>query len=271
MPWATNRSVRIYWEEEGSGDPLLMIMGLSLSLAMWGELRSFLARHFRTILFDNRCAGQSGVPLAPFRLARMAQDAVAVMDEAGVRQAHVMGISMGGMIAQELTLQRPERVTKLILGCTHAGGPRAVMADARVLGALASPFMSPAEKLRAMVPVIYHSGTPVDRIAADLQLIAANAPTWRGYMQQLTAIVLWSSWGRLPQIRVPTLVIHGDSDRLIPPDNARILADRIPGARLVILPHAGHMFPADQPELTRAALLDFLLAPAAANAIGGNE
>jgi pimeloyl-ACP methyl ester carboxylesterase len=262
MPWATNKRVRIYWEEEGSGDPLLMIMGLSLSLVMWGELRSFLARHFRTILFDNRCAGHSGVPLAPFRLVRMAQDAIAVMDAAGVRHAHVMGISMGGMIAQELTLQCPGRVTKLVLGCTHAGGPRAVRADARVLGALASPFMAPEAKLRAMAPVIYHPATPAERIGADLELIAANAPTWRGYMQQLTAIILWSSWGRLPQIRVPTLVIHGDSDRLIPPENARILAERIPGAQLAILPQAGHMFPADQPELTRATLLDFLLAPA---------
>lgn len=259
MPWATSTGVRIYWEEEGTGDPLLMIMGLSFSLAMWGELRPFLSRHFRTILFDNRCVGKSDAPLRPFTIAAMSEDAVSVMEAAGVRSADVVGISMGGMIAQELTLRFPQRVTRLVLGCTHAGGPRAVRADPRVLSALASPLMSRETKLAAMVPFLYHRNTPADRIAGDLKLIRDNAPHARGYLQQLAAIVLWSSWRRLPRISVPTLVIHGDSDLLVPPENAAILSARIPGARLSILPEAGHVFPTDQPELTHKELLGFLL------------
>jgi 3-oxoadipate enol-lactonase len=261
MPWAENRRVRIYWEEEGSGDPLLLIMGLSFSLAMWGELRPFLARYFRTILFDNRCVGKSDAPRAPFGLAAMAKDAVAVLDAARVQRAHILGISMGGMIAQELTLRCPDRVEKLILGCTHAGGPRAVRAAPGVLLFLASPLMSPDAKIAAMQRFIYHPDTPPDRISKDLDILRMNAPQLRGYMQQLTAIVMWSSWRRLPQIQAPALVMHGDSDLLVPPENARILASRIPGAKLVILPKAGHIFPTDQPELTRKELLSFLLPP----------
>jgi pimeloyl-ACP methyl ester carboxylesterase len=258
MPWASNGRVRIYWEEEGSGDPLLMIMGLSFSLAMWGELRPFLARHFRVILFDNRCVGKSDTPLAPFRIATMATDASAVLDAAGISGVKVLGISMGGMIAQELTLRYPERVTKLVLGCTHAGGPRAVRAAPAVLRVLASPMVSEA-KLAAMTPIIYHPGTPAERISADLRLVRENAPNLRGYLQQLTAIAVWSSASRLANIRVPTLILHGDSDRLVPTENAHILAKGIRGAKLVILPKAGHMFYTDQPELTRLELLNFLL------------
>lgn len=264
MPWATNERVRIYWEEEGSGEPLLLVTGLSLSMAIWGELRPYLAHRFRTILFDNRCTGQSDTPRSFFSISAMAGDAVCVMDTAGVSRAHVAGISMGGMIAQELALRHPERVTGLVLGCTHTGGLRSVRARPEVLRLLAAPLMAPGDKLAAMVPYLYHPRTPVERINADLQLMRDNVPSIRGYLQQLTAILSWSSWSRLPAMQVPTLILHGDSDLLVPTENGRILASRIPGSRLVILPNAGHMFPTDQPELTRAALLEFLQPSASA-------
>jgi pimeloyl-ACP methyl ester carboxylesterase len=260
MPWADNSGVRIYWEEEGSGEPLLMIMGLSFSLAMWGELRPFLARHFRTLLFDNRCVGLSDAPRPPFPLAAMARDAVAVLDAAGVRKASVVGFSMGGMIAQELALLCPERLDRLVLACTHCGGLKSVRADWRVLHVLASPFIAPELKLNRLVPFIYHPQTPRERIERDLKVIRSHQPTFRGLMQQLTAIVSWHAWSRLPRIKAETLVIHGEDDLLVPPGNARILADRIPGARLTLLPRASHVFPTDQPELTRSALFDFLVA-----------
>jgi pimeloyl-ACP methyl ester carboxylesterase len=258
MPWAVNNGVRIHWEEDGSGDPLLMVMGLSLSLAMWGELRPFLARHFRTILFDNRCVGNSDAPLPPFPLVAMARDAIAVMDAAGVRVADVIGISMGGMIAQELALHYPERVNRLTLGCTHCGGFKSVRAKWEVLSALGSPFVRPETKLHQMVPFLYHPDTPRHRIEQDMDMIRSHAPSPRAFIQQLTAIVGWHSWRRLPRIKAQTLVIHGENDLLIPPENATILVKRIPNARLVMLPRAGHMFPTDQPELTRAALINFL-------------
>jgi pimeloyl-ACP methyl ester carboxylesterase len=258
MPWTSSNGVRIYWEEEGSGHPLLMIMGLSFSLAMWGELRPFLAQNFRTILFDNRCVGSSDSPLPPFSLATMAQDAIAVMDAAGVSSAHVLGVSMGGMIAQELALMAPDRVDRLTLGCTHCGGLQAVRAEWSVLYALASPLMLPETKLRRIVPYIYDRHTPLGLIEQDLAIVRRHAPTMRGFLQQLAAIVGWHSWTRLPQIKADTLVIHGENDLLIPVQNARILAERIPNSRLAILPQASHIFPTDQPDLTRNVLCGFL-------------
>ena len=117
MPYAFNNGVRLYWEHEGEGDPLLMIMGLGFPLAMWRDLRSCMARQFRTIVFDNRGVGKSDVWLRPFSIPAMARDAICVMDAAGVRSAHVLGLSMGGMIAQELALLFPNRVQRLVLGC----------------------------------------------------------------------------------------------------------------------------------------------------------
>jgi 3-oxoadipate enol-lactonase len=258
MPWTTNGSVRIYWEEEGKGEPLLLIMGLSFSLAMWGELRPFLAQHFRLILFDNRCVGRSDTPRHPFSIAAMAQDALCVLDAAGVEAAHVLGFSMGGMMAQELACRSPGRVLSLILGCTHVGGLHCVRASPVVLGTLSSPLMRPDAKLRAMIPYMYHPNTPRERIEADMEVIRAHAPTLRGYLHQIAAIVTWTSWKRLPAFGRPALIVHGDSDLLIPTENARILARRLPNSRLVILPQAGHVFPTDQPQLTRNALFDFL-------------
>jgi pimeloyl-ACP methyl ester carboxylesterase len=258
MPYAQVRRLRIYWEEEGEGEPLLMIMGLSFSLAMWGNLRRCLAQGFRVIMFDNRCVGKSERPVHLFSIAAMARDAAAVLDAAGAATAHVLGFSMGGMIAQEVALSYPERVRKLILGCTHCGGFKAVRAESAVLRLLMSPLLSGEARLAAMVPLIYDQNTPRERIDADLEVIRANGPSAIGYLLQLSAIVTWHAYGRLPRISAPTLVLHGENDLLVPPENGHILADRIPGAKLVCIPRAGHVFPTDQPAVTCEALQDFL-------------
>src|ERR1700723_3154263 len=123
MPFTENQAATIYWDEQGSGEPLLLIMGLSYPSYMWHRTRPLLAQNFRTIAFDNRGIGQSDVPPGVYPIAQMASDAAAVLDAANVSSAHVFGVSMGGMIAQEFTLQYPQRVRSLILGCTNAGGP----------------------------------------------------------------------------------------------------------------------------------------------------
>src|SRR5512137_315754 len=133
MPFTDNSGVRIYWEEQGQGDPVLLIMGLGYTLDMWYRTVPVLSRHYRTITFDNRGVGRSDVPAGPYPIPVMAADAAAVMDSAGVTRAHVFGVSMGGMIAQEFALQYPERTRSLILGCTSHGGPEAVLADAEVI------------------------------------------------------------------------------------------------------------------------------------------
>lgn len=148
----------------------------------------------------------------------MAADAAAVMDGAGVTRAHVFGISMGGMIAQAFALQYPQRTRSLILGCTSHGGPESVLADAQVVTTLmARATMSVEEGIHAMIPFIYDSSTPRERIDEDLEVRRRTFPTVQGYFAQVQAIFAYESRSRLSQLKVPTLVIHGESDRLVPP------------------------------------------------------
>src|ERR1700685_4666622 len=142
MAFAYNQGTKIHWDEQGTGAPILLIMGLGYPSAMWHRMRPELAASYRTIALDNRGAGQSDVPPGPYSIALMASDAAAVLDAAGVLSAHVFGVSMGGMIAQEFALQYPERVQSLILGCTAAGGPSAVRAESNVTDILLARGMT---------------------------------------------------------------------------------------------------------------------------------
>ena len=168
-------------------------------------------------------------------------------------------MSLGGMIAQELTLMYPERVRRLVLGCTFCGGKHSIFPGWEVRRALSPlPFRTREQRMSAILPFIYDSRTARERIEADLEVLRRNPPSNLGVAAQLTAIMIWDSYYRLPSIQSPTLVIHGETDRLIPPENARVLAARIPGAQRVIIPEASHIFPTDQPEATCSALLGFL-------------
>jgi 3-oxoadipate enol-lactonase len=259
MPFTDNSGVKIYWKESGPGDPLLLIMGLGYTHEMWYRTEPILAQCYRTISFDNRGVGRSDVPPGPYPISTMAADAAAVMDAAGVARAHVFGISMGGMIAQEFALQYPERVRSLILGCTSHGGPEAVLADAEVVTTLmARGTMSAEDGIRAMVPFIYDASTPRERIEEDLAIRRRTFPTAAGYFAQVQGIFAFEARRRLPKIKVPTLVVHGESDRLVPPENGRRIAKLIEGARLVMLPRASHIFPTDQPDAAHQAVLRFL-------------
>ena len=153
MPFTENQGAKIYWDEQGSGEPLLLIMGLSYPSYMWHRTRPFLAQSFRTIAFDNRGIGQSDVPEGVYSIAQMASDAAAVLDAANIPSAHLFGVSMGGMIAQEFALQYPQRVRSLILGCTNAGGPHAVRAASEVLQILMRQGMTPREADRSHHPL----------------------------------------------------------------------------------------------------------------------
>lgn len=188
----------------------------------------------------------------------MASDAVAVLDAAGVGRAHILGVSMGGMIAQELALQCPQRVRSLILACTASGGPHAVQAEPAAIQTLTRRDMSPEEAIEAIIPFIYHPSTPRQLIDEDMAIRRKWYPTAEGYFAQLQAIFGWQAFDRLPKISAPTLVIHGESDRLVPPGNAKLIAARIPNAKLVLLPDAGHIFDTDQPIASHSAIMEFL-------------
>jgi pimeloyl-ACP methyl ester carboxylesterase len=259
MPYATSSGTRIFWEEAGAGEPLLLIMGLGYSHEMWHRTLPVVSARYRTILFDNRGVGKSDVPPGAYSVAQMAADAAAVLDAAGIARAHVFGVSMGGMIAQEFALNYPERVNRLVLGCTACGGPNSVSAERKVLDILmARATMTPDEGAEAMVPYIYDASTPRQRIDEDLAIRRLNYPQAAGYMGQVQAILAWSTFDRLAGIRAPTLIIHGETDQLVPPENARILAQHIAGSRLVMLPHASHIFVTDQPEASHREVLAFL-------------
>jgi 3-oxoadipate enol-lactonase len=259
VPYTDSSGTRIFWDESGSGEPLLLIMGLGYSSEMWHRTLPVLSKHYRTIFFDNRGVGKSDVPPGPYSISQMANDAAAVLDAAGIESARVFGISMGGMIAQELALSHPERVRSLVLGCTACGGRNAIPATYKVLQVLAARAnMTPEEGALAMAPFIYDASTPRERIEEDLAIRRRTYPTAIGYLGQLQAIIAWTSLDRLPLIQAPALVIHGESDELVPPENGRVLAQHIPGARLVMLERASHIFTTDQPEVSHREILAFL-------------
>jgi 3-oxoadipate enol-lactonase len=258
MAYVENQGVKIYWEEHGEGEPLVLIMGLASSIDMWHRTMPVMAQHYRTILVENRGVGRSDVPSPPFTIAAMASDVAAVMDAAGIDQARVFGISMGGMIAQEFTLNYPERVQSLILGCTNFGGKNVQSASQKVLDVLkARGEMEAEEGAYAMAPYIYDANTPKERIEEDLKIRVKWFPTPEGYFGQLEAIMSWESRDRLSQISVPTLVIHGETDELVPPENGRMIAEQIPGAKLLMLPNTSHIFMTDQPDITFREILNF--------------
>jgi 3-oxoadipate enol-lactonase len=260
MPYALNEGTRIYWEEQGRGDPLLLIMGLGATHDLWHRVTPMVAPFYRTILFDNRGAGKSDAPRGPYSIAQMAGDALAVLDAAGVARARVFGASMGGMIAQELALDHPDRVESLILGCTACGGAHVVPADREVGVALAARMtLPPAEAVRLTLPYIYDVSTPRDLVEEDLQLRIRTVMTNDAFSAQFQGIRSWAgTHDRLARLNMPVLVIHGETDRLVPPENGRIIARAIPHAELVMLPSASHIFFTDQPELSKTAILSFL-------------
>jgi 3-oxoadipate enol-lactonase len=267
VPHAMSAGVRIYFEEAAAPadaadrrDPLLLIMGLGATLEWWWRLVPIFTRRYRTFVYDNRGVGRSDVPPGPYAVAQMADDAVAVMEEAGLASAHVFGASMGGMIAQELALRHPSRVRSLVLGCTACGGRQSVPASKEVAAALrARETMTREEAMWNMAPYTFDAATPRERVAEDIAVRLAATVSNDGYFAQLAGIRAWSgTHDRLAGLTAPTLVIHGETDQLVPAANGRILASAIPGAELVMIPAASHIFFTDQLEAASRAILAFL-------------
>jgi 3-oxoadipate enol-lactonase len=261
VPYALSAGTKIYWEEHGRGDPLLLIMGLGATLDLWHRVTPMVSATYRTILLDNRGAGRSDAPPGPYSIPQMADDALAVLDAAGVTIARVFGASMGGMIAQELALNHPERVHSLILGCTAAGGKAVVPADREVGAALAARMtLPPDEAARVMVPFTYDASTPRARVDEDCAIRERTAIGNDAFSAQYQAIRAWpGTIDRLSALAMPVLVIHGETDRLVPAENGRIVARAIPHSKLVMIPNASHIFFTDQPEASKDAILSFLV------------
>ena len=253
---------RISWESDGEEDapPVLLVMGLAYPAAMWFRLVPALAERYRVIRVDNRGAGLTGdVPGAPYTVPTMAGDCLAVLDAAGVESAHVVGASMGGLIAQEIALTAPERVRSLCLVCTHPGIAHAVInPEALKLVTSGRADMTPQEAAEVSIPFNYAPSTPRERIEEDWAVRLPLACSLAGYTAQVQGTLPWTRFDDLPSIALPTMVLHGELDALVPPDNGRTIASRIPNAELVIVPGANHVLWTDQPEQVTKTLLEWL-------------
>ena len=250
MAFVDNGRARIHWSAVGKGPPLLLVMGLGCSSAMWFRLAPLLARDLRVILMDNRGMGQSTVPHAlVHRVPDMASDIAAVMDAAGEATCHLAGLSMGGMIAQEFAVSYPTRLRSLTLMATNCGSTHSVLAKREVWQLLFNKSrVAVEEALALMRPHTYATATDASLIEEDHLVRIANHPAKRDYEAQLFGLLRWSSFSRLSRILCPTLVMHGQDDELIPPQNGRILRDHIKGSQLVEIKNASHWLHSDQPK-----------------------
>ena len=252
----------IAWSSDGdeSAPPVLLVMGLAYPAAMWFRLVPVLAERYRVLRVDNRGAGLTGdVPGAPYTVPTMAADCLAVLDEAGVDRAHVVGISMGGLIAQELALTAPERVRSLCLMATHPGIAHAVInPEALKLVTSGRADMTPQEAAEISIPFNYAPETPRERIEEDWAVRLPLACSLAGYTGQVQGTLPWTRYDDLPSLTAPTMVLHGELDALVPPENGQRIAERVPGAEHVTVPGANHVLMTDQPEQVGKVLLDWL-------------
>jgi 3-oxoadipate enol-lactonase len=256
--------IELSCERSGSGPPLLAIMGMSGTLLSWGEpFLEPLREHFEVIAYDHRGVGESSRMEAPFTIAQLAQDAAGLLDALELDRVDVLGISMGGMVAQELALAHPERVRTLTLGCTYCGGEGSTLASPAVGQRLAAAMGSGDREqvIRTMWEICISA-----RLRDDPELYAvmrANTlarPVAREVIvAQMQAIIAHDTSARLGRLRMPTLIVHGSADELIPVQNAHVIAGHMPSARLELLEDVGHLFfweePSGSAELVRAHAL----------------
>jgi 3-oxoadipate enol-lactonase len=262
MERALINGVELAYELRGDGPPLVMIHGAQGDQTMFAAMAARFSERYRVLTFDQRGSGLSAKPDVPYSIAMLADDTAALMEHLGISAAHVIGVSMGGTIAQELALRHPKKVLSLVLGCTTAGGPTAVRAGG---GAAASAYstnaMTAEERGKALAEAAFTKGY----LAQHPEVITSMIESRRqrpidsaAFARRMKAIVDHDAYERLPQIKCPTLVITGKDDALIAWENSRLIAERISGAKLVVLEPAGHCFWLEQPEQSHAAIEKFL-------------
>lgn len=248
---AANGDVRIAYEVRGSGEPLLLIHGLGYGRWGWQPVADPLADEFRVVMYDNRGLGESEVPPGPYTVRQLTADAVAVLDAAGVERAHVVGTSLGGMVAQELAISFPERVERLVLACTTPGGPASHPMPQQTIDLLLEAAQLPVDvAIRRFVENALAPGAAearpelVERIV-ELRLASPLDPG--GWRAQAAAGAAFDALDRLDRIEAPTMVVTGTDDTVVDWRNSQLLVDRIPGARLEVFPGTGHLFFWEEP------------------------
>ena len=254
--------IKMYYQIYGQGEPLLLIMGLGGHSLDWGWIvPQKLADRYKVILFDNRGSGRSDQS-GPCTIEQMAMDTVGLMDALAIDRAHVFGGSMGGMIAMQMALDHPERVNKLVLGATSAGGKSRIFPPPEI-----QKYFYPRLDLSAhdyllwtgvvCYPQEFIDAHP-DTVERKIQANLAYPGTLASYMAQLEAFMAFDVDGRLNTIQVPTMVIIGNQDVLTSPPNSFLMARRIPGAQIREIDGAGHIFWISHPEETVTIVTEFL-------------
>jgi 3-oxoadipate enol-lactonase len=259
---ARNGSVAIAYDIRGQGPPLVLIQGLGVGRWGWEPVVARLARQFRVITIDNRGTGASDAPLGSYSTRVMAADVVAVLDDAGVASASVVGTSLGGMVAQELALTHPERVERLVLVATIPGGRLTAPMPLKTAYLLTwAPLMRSEQRLRGFVEYNLGPETLRRRPKVARRLMAlkrAHPQSEQAWRAQATAGVLFDPLGRQRRITQPTLILQGTADQVVNPGNAELLADLIPGARLGYVEGAGHLVYWDEPRRFARLVAGFL-------------
>jgi 3-oxoadipate enol-lactonase len=242
---------------------LVLLRGLARSSSYWGELLDHLAPDFRLVVVDNRGVGRSDAPPPPYTTSLMADDVAAVLDHAGIVRAHLFGMSLGGMVAQAFALRHGARLDRLVLGCTTPGGRRAARYPLHAIARMILSGVLPPERGGPLIaPYLLSDATLAERpelLAEWAAISRRERPRRRGLIGQLSAAARHDAFDELPRIAAPTLVITGADDPLCAPANSHLLAARIPGAALTLLPATRHDFTSDQPTAAAAALRAFLL------------
>jgi 3-oxoadipate enol-lactonase len=248
----------LHYVERGSGPALLLVPGIPAIASDWAPLAERLSGSRRVIAYDNRGSGASTVTAAPYTCAQLAADAVALLDELGIERADVFGMSLGGMIAQELALGWPDRVHRLVLGCTHCGLEHAARPEREAGRAFALETDDWAERMEALAQFAFSAAAGPDLVGPFIEKKARDVQDSEGYRGQIAAALAHDTYDRLPGIACPTLILTGDDDRVIPAASSDVLHERIPGSRLAVVSGAGHLFFLEQPDESLRLLEEFL-------------
>ena len=265
MPKAQSNGIELYYEIHGAGQPLVLISGLGYSLWQWHKMVPFLAEHFQVLTFDNRGVGQSDKPAGPYTAQMLAADTAGLLDALGIEKAIIAGHSMGGFVAQAMALDFPQKVAKLILCSTNFGGPHHVPVTAEAMkvltdvtsdaltrfknGLAVSTAPDWSEKNPEMIEewVKWRVANPIDPAPYQAQMAIGF-----GLMPEAAAFE-----NKLPRLNVPTLILFGAHDKVVPPENASLLAEKIAGSKVMIFPDAGHFFPIEIAEAASRTITDF--------------
>jgi pimeloyl-ACP methyl ester carboxylesterase len=257
---AAGASKELYVEEHGDGEPLLLIQGLGQAMWAWREQVPVFSERYRTIVYDARGTGRTPPSDEPYGIPELAADAAGVLDG---RAAHVVGLSMGGYVALTLALARPELVRSLVLVCTGAGGADRVPRPAHVREAFAAAMgLPPEEFTRVTTPYTFAPGWPEAHPERFEALVAARVerPTSYEVIEEhvRACYAFYEAGCEVERIETRSLVVHGDADLIVPVENGRRLAARLPNAEYVELPGRGHNLPLEDPDTLNALVLDFL-------------